>query len=212
MEFVQGTIKGDINYTELILPKNTTLGDSLEYSRDFVYLVMEGFVQTSLVQSPTCVNTIYSKGAFLNYFSLLDQETQPFLFKTISDCVIYKYSMKDLHYFLAMFPENYGFQFFIMKDLAAHLYYRTQLISCASSDKLKVSFQNMARLHGMALGRDKVIIPQTIQAPHIISYSSLSRSSGYKQLALLKEKGIVRQIEDQWIVHNHTLNNLCEKN
>lgn len=210
-KFIQLTREGKINYEKLTLSKNTLIASSSEYSSDFAYLVIEGFVISSLVQNPTDVYTICSKGAFLNYYSLLDTVKQPFTFKTASKCVIYKYAMKDLEYILAMFPENYGFQFLIMKDLATHLYYKTLLNVYEGSDKIRISFSNLAKLHGIPYESDKVIIPKEIQTKTIIFYSGLSRSTSYKQLSLLKKSGGISKVNNQWIVHDQEVHDFCQK-
>ncbi|EAG2143597.1 Crp/Fnr family transcriptional regulator [Listeria monocytogenes] len=210
-DFIQLTKKGKVNYKKLILPKNTFIANTPEHPSDFVYLIVEGFVISSLVQNPSDVYTICSKGALLNYFTLLDTEIQPFTFKTASKCVIYKYAIEDLEYTLAMFPENYRFQFFIMKNLATHLYYKTLLNSCACIDKIKISFYNIAKLHGIPFEADKVIIPKGIQTHKILSYSGLSRSASYKQLSLLKESGEISKMNDQWVIHDQSLHDFCHK-
>ncbi|WP_181249723.1 Crp/Fnr family transcriptional regulator [Listeria seeligeri] len=210
-EFIQLTKKGKVNYEKLTLPKNTLIANTPEQPSDFVYLIVEGFVISSLAQKPSDVYTICSKGVFLNYYTLLDTEIQPFRFKTASKCTIYKYAMKDLEYILAMFPENYGFQFFIMKDLAAHLYYKTLLNGCISTDKVKISFYNIAKLHGIPFEADKVIIPKEIQTQVILSYSGLSRSTSYEQLSLLKKSGVTSKVNNQWVVHDQSLHDFCHK-
>ncbi|MCN72841.1 Crp/Fnr family transcriptional regulator [Listeria monocytogenes] len=210
-EFVQLTKKGKINYEKLTLPKNTLIGNSSEYSNNAVYLIVEGFVNISLIQSPPRVYTICGKGVFLNYYALLGTEMSLFSFKTASKCVIYKYYMRDLEYLLSMFPENYGFQFFIMKDLAAHLYYKTLLNSCIGNDKMETSFVNIAKLYGSPLESDKVSLPREIQMQTIFSYSGLSKSSGYKQLSGLKERGKLSKVNKQWIIHDQALHDFCQQ-
>lgn len=210
-EFIELTNKGKIVCEKLVLPKNTLIADSPEHPKDFVYLIGEGFVMTSLVQAPSRAYTICGKGAFLNYYSLMDSEKHLFSFKTISNCVIYKYAMKDLEYILAMFPENYGFQFFIMKDLATHLYYKTLLNSDTKSGKVSIAFRNMAKLHGIPLKGNQVLIPRQIQTQIILSYSGLSKSTGYEQLALLKQSGEISKVNKQWLIHDQALHDFCQQ-
>lgn len=210
-EFIQLTNKGKINYEKLTLSKNTTIASATEYFDDFVYLIVEGFVVTSLVQTPSTVYTVCSEGAFLNYYALLDTKMPLFVFKTASKCIIYKYSMKDLEYLLSMFPENYGFQFFIMKDLATHLYFKTLLTSGAGVDRVKTSFANIAKLHGIPFEIDKVIIPKEISTQIILSYSGLSRSTSYEQLAPLKKSGKINKVNKQWIIQDQSIYDYCQK-
>lgn len=40
---------------------------------------------------------------------------------------MYEYKKEDIEYALSLFPENFGFQYFILKKIGRHLYCRALL-------------------------------------------------------------------------------------
>lgn len=40
---------------------------------------------------------------------------------------MYEYKKEDIEYALSLFPENFGFQYFFLKKIGRHLYYRALL-------------------------------------------------------------------------------------
>ncbi|EEA7536982.1 Crp/Fnr family transcriptional regulator, partial [Listeria monocytogenes] len=169
------------------------------------YLIVEGFVSISMNPQLNNIYTVLGKGSFVNYYSLFQGSVDSFLFTTISPCTIYKYSFKDLEYFLSMFPENFGFQFFIMRDLARHAFFKSLFAETSSSDKLELSFSNLCKLHGALYEKDSVILPKELRTSTIAAYSNLSKSSFYKQLSLLKEQGKIWKNGREWVVRSKEL-------
>ncbi|EHC6635020.1 Crp/Fnr family transcriptional regulator [Listeria monocytogenes] len=204
-EFVRLSHEGNIKYEKLKVPKHTDLVDTASQRNNHVYLIVEGFVSISMNPQSNSIYTVLGKGSFVNYYSLFQGNVDDFLFTTISPCTIYKYSFKDLEYFLSMFPENFGFQFFIMRDLARHAFFKSLFAETSSSDKLELSFSNMGKLHGTLYEKDSVILPKEMRTSTIAAYSNLSKSSFYKQLTLLKEHGKIWKKGKEWVVRNKEL-------
>ncbi|EAG9321767.1 Crp/Fnr family transcriptional regulator [Listeria monocytogenes] len=204
-EFVRLSHEGNINYEKLKVPKHTELVDTFTTRNNHVYLIVEGFVSISMNPQLNNIYTVLGKGSFVNYYSLFQGSVDSFLFTTISPCTIYKYSFKDLEYFLSMFPENFGFQFFIMRDLARHAFFKSLFAETSSSDKLELSFSNLCKLHGALYEKDSVILPKELRTSTIAAYSNLSKSSFYKQLALLKEQGKIWKNGREWVVRSKEL-------
>ncbi|EAD2762193.1 Crp/Fnr family transcriptional regulator [Listeria monocytogenes] len=204
-EFVRLSHEGNINYEKLKVPKHTELVDTFTTRNNHVYLIVEGFVSISMNPQLNNIYTVLGKGSFVNYYSLFQGSVDSFLFTTISPCTIYKYSFKDLEYFLSMFPENFGFQFFIMRDLARHAFFKSLFAETSSSDKLELSFSNLCKLHGALYEKDSVILPKELRTSTIAAYSNLSKSSFYKQLSLLKEQGKIWKNGREWIVRSKEL-------
>ncbi|MBC1287793.1 Crp/Fnr family transcriptional regulator [Listeria welshimeri] len=204
-EFVRLSHEGNIKFEKIKVPKNTEL-ISLSSDRDnYVYLIIEGFVSISMTPTSKSIYTILGKGSFVNYYSLFQRNVYNFDFKTISPCLIYKYSFKDLEYFLSMFPENFGFQFFIMRDLARHSFFKSLFSEYSSVNKLELSFANIAKLHGIPFEKNRVILPKEMRTSVIAAYSNLSKSSFYKQLMQLKEEGKIQKHDNRWVVNNKDL-------
>ncbi|EBF5181318.1 Crp/Fnr family transcriptional regulator, partial [Listeria monocytogenes] len=197
--------EGNINYEKLKVPKHTELVDTFTTRNTHVYLIVEGFVSISMNPQLNNIYTVLGKGSFVNYYSLFQGSVDSFLFTTISPCTIYKYSFKDLEYFLSMFPENFGFQFFIMRDLARHAFFKSLFAETSSSDKLELSFSNLCKLHGALYEKDSVILPKELRTSTIAAYSNLSKSSFYKQLSLLKEQGKIWKNGREWVVRSKEL-------
>ncbi|MCV94832.1 Crp/Fnr family transcriptional regulator [Listeria monocytogenes] len=204
-EFVRLSHEGNINYEKLKVPKHTELVDAFTTRNTHVYLIVEGFVSISMNPQLNNIYTVLGKGSFVNYYSLFQGSVDSFLFTTISPCTIYKYSFKDLEYFLSMFPENFGFQFFIMRDLARHAFFKSLFAETSSSDKLELSFSNLCKLHGALYEKDSVILPKELRTSTIAAYSNLSKSSFYKQLSLLKEQGKIWKNGREWVVRSKEL-------
>ncbi|MBC2262480.1 Crp/Fnr family transcriptional regulator [Listeria sp. FSL L7-0091] len=204
-EFVRLSHEGNINYEKLKVPKHTELVDTASQRNSHVYLIIDGFVSISMNPESTSIYTVLGKGSFINYYSLFQGNVDDFLFKTISTCTIYKYTFKDLEYFLSMFPENFGFQFFIMRDLARHAFFKSLFAETSSSNKLELSFVNIGKLHGIPYEKDSVILPKEMRTSIIAAYSNLSKSSFYKQLALLKDHGKIWKNNKEWVIKNKEL-------
>ncbi|EAC8433527.1 Crp/Fnr family transcriptional regulator [Listeria monocytogenes] len=204
-EFVRLSHEGNIKYEKLKVPKHTELVDTFTTRNNHVYLIVEGFVSISMNPQLNNIYTVLGKGSFVNYYSLFQGSVDSFLFTTISPCTIYKYSFKDLEYFLSMFPENFGFQFFIMRDLARHAFFKSLFAETSSSDKLELSFSNLCKLHGALYEKDSVILPKELRTSTIAAYSNLSKSSFYKQLSLLKEQGKIWKNGREWVVRSKEL-------
>lgn len=206
-EFIRLSHEGRITYEQIDVPKNASLLTEKADIDNHIYLVVDGYIALILNdgREHPKIHSIEGKGTFLNYFTLLDQSDNRFNFKTLSGCSLYKYSKIDMEYFLSMFPENFGFQFFIMKNQTTHLYFKSLMASSPASEKLKTTFSNMALLHGVLSDDDTVILPQAIKTSHLLSYSNLSKSCFYKDLQHLKTTNQIEKKEKSWIIHDQEL-------
>lgn len=206
-EFIRLSREGKISYEQIDVPKNTSLLTERVDIDNHIYLVVDGYIALILNdgRERPQIHSIEGKGTFLNYFSLLDQSNNDFTFKTLSGCSLYKYSKTDMEYFLSMFPENFGFQFFIMKNQTTHIYFKSLMASSPASEKLKTTFSNMALLHGVLSDDGAIILPQAIKTSHLLSYSNLSKSCFYKDLQHLKTTNQIEKKEKSWIIHDQEL-------
>ncbi|MBC1516247.1 Crp/Fnr family transcriptional regulator [Listeria immobilis] len=207
-EFIRLSKEGKIEYKEIEIPKNASLLTQKADVNKYIYLIVEGYVSVFSID-PTSHSKIYSiqsGGSFLNYLTLLDDSSNKFTFKTLSKCTLYQYSKENIIYFLSMFPENFGFQFFIMKNQATHAYLKSIVANCSASNKLIVAFNNMALLHGTPINDNKVILPQEIKTSYLLSYSNLSKSCFYKDLTDLKAAKTIEKQNKNWIIISEELN------
>ncbi|EDH0938733.1 Crp/Fnr family transcriptional regulator [Listeria monocytogenes] len=206
-EFIRLSHERKIAYEQIDVPKNASLLTEKIDIDNHIYLVVDGYIALILNDGSqnSKIYSIQGKGTFLNYFTLLDQSNNHFNFKTLSGCSLYKYSKADMEYFLSMFPENFGFQFFIMKNQTTHVYFKSLMASSPASEKLKTTFSNMALLHGVLSDDGTVILPQAIKTSHLLSYSNLSKSCFYKDLQYLKTTNQIEKKEKCWIIHDQAL-------
>lgn len=206
-EFIRLSHEGKIAYEKVEVLKNASLLTEKADVDNYIYLVVDGYIALLLNDGKehSKIYSIQGKGTFLNYFTLLDQSNNRFNFKTLSKCSLYKYSKIDMEYFLSMFPENFGFQFFIMKNQTTHVYFKSLMASSPASEKLKITFSNMAMLHGSTIDNHTVVLPQEIKTSHLLSYSNLSKSCFYKDLQALKLTNQIEKKEKNWIIHNEEL-------
>lgn len=211
LEFIQLSQKGNISFEKITIPNRTQLIEEEGLTKEHVYLIIDGYVSISLSPDSPNIYTILGKGSFVNYYSLLEENMQKLTFKTISECVVYKFSFKDLEYFLSMFPENFGFQFFIMKELTRHSFFKSLLSDCIPAGKLELSFANIAKFHGTLMEPNSVKLPKELRTKIVAAYSGLSKSSFYKQLALLTEQGKIEKVDNCWVIHNKELYNYVKK-
>ncbi|MBC2255565.1 Crp/Fnr family transcriptional regulator [Listeria ivanovii] len=208
-EFLRLSEEGKIDYKEIEVPKNTSLLTQQADVSKNIYFIADGYVSMYL-KEPTSHSKIYSiqgKGMFLNYLTLLDESPNKFTFKTLSKCTLYQYSKQNIKYFLSMFPENFGFQFFIMKNQSIHAYLKSIVANCSASDKLMIAFTNMALLHGTPIDNDRVLLPPEIKTSYLLSYSNLSKSCFYKDLQDLKDTNKIVKPDKSWIILSEELNN-----
>ncbi|AHI54741.1 Crp/Fnr family transcriptional regulator [Listeria ivanovii] len=205
-EFIRLSKEGKIGYKEVEVPKNASLLTQQADVSKHIYLIVDGYI--SIFSKETTSNSkIYSiqgKGSFLNYLTLLDDTPNQFTFKTLSKCTLYQYSKQNIQYFLSMFPENFGFQFFIMKNQAIHAYRKSIVMNCSASDKLMAALTSMALFHGIPVDDDKVILPPEIKTSYLLSYCNLSKSCFYKDL---QDSNYIKKQNKNWVVFSKELNN-----
>lgn len=207
-EFIHLSHDGRIPFEKIEVQKNAILLNNNVDLDNYVYLIIDGYVALFLndEKEPSKIYSIQGEGAFLNYFTLLDHSINRFRYKALSKCSLYKYSKLDIEYFLSMFPENFGFQFFIMKNQTTHIYFKSLMASSPASEKLMLTFSNIALLHGTPTEDGKVILPPVIKTSHLLSYSNLSKSCFYKDLQYLKATNQIEKLDNSWIIHNKELN------
>ncbi|EEJ1214690.1 Crp/Fnr family transcriptional regulator [Listeria innocua] len=207
-EFIHLSHDGRIPFEKIEVPKNAILLYNSADLDNYVYLIIDGYVALFLndgKEQPK-IYSIQGEGAFLNYFTLLDHSINRFRYKTLSKCFLYRYSKLDIEYFLSMFPENFGFQFFIMKNQTTHIYFKSLMASSPASEKLMLTFSNLALLHGIPTEDGTVILPPAIKTSHLLSYSNLSKSCFYKDLQYLKTTNQIEKQDNSWVIHNKELN------
>ncbi|MBC1969642.1 Crp/Fnr family transcriptional regulator [Listeria marthii] len=206
-EFIRLSHEGKIAYEKVEVPKNASLLTDKDDVDNYIYLIVDGYVALLLNDGKehSKIYSIQGKGTFLNYFTLLDQSNNRFNFKTLAKCSLYKYSKADMSYFLSMFPENFGFQFFIMKNQTTHVYFKSLMASSPASEKLKITFSNMGLLHGFPQEDGTVVLPQAIKTSHLLSYSNLSKSCFYKDLQHLKLTNQIEKKDKNWVIRSKEL-------
>lgn len=63
----------------------------------------------------------------MGYYTIFDNSSLVLTYQTLTECELIIYKKKDIEYSLSLFPENFSFQYTIMRTIAKHGYYKSLL-------------------------------------------------------------------------------------
>ncbi|WP_099222255.1 cyclic nucleotide-binding domain-containing protein [Listeria costaricensis] len=164
---------------------------------DYVYLLVNGCAAAYLNTEAKSLYSAIGAGYMMGYYMVMDNIPNQFTFKALSHCLVYKYKKADLQYALS-FSENYGFQFFIMKELTRPLYLKSMLLYEEHQNFLLRSFVNLVQILRPTMDEDFYIFSKEISTTFLNSYCMLSRSSFYQQLTALRDEGTIAKEDGCW--------------
>ncbi|MBC1483930.1 Crp/Fnr family transcriptional regulator [Listeria sp. FSL L7-1485] len=171
---------------------------------DSVILLMDGYISSYTCEAPEKLLSIFEPGIFLSY-SILEETPMIVTNIALSDtCEIYEYKKEDIEYALTLFPENFGFQYFFLKKIGRHLYYRTLLNGKKHKEKLYYAMKYLGELIGSKDEQNNIVLPKEITINILIEYSTLSRAAFYRQRIHLLEKKILKTNKNSFIVQDIT--------
>ncbi|WP_239257165.1 Crp/Fnr family transcriptional regulator [Listeria ilorinensis] len=205
-EFIKTAQTAKIPFVEQQLEKNMQVYNSIQAETD-IFLVTDGFVGVYSRDSNYSLITVLGKGSFANYFTLLDNSPNRFSMKALSDCSIIRFKKKDIEYLLSMFPENYGFQFYITKRLASHTYLKSLVLSLPSNKRVRKGIAALAQLLGKPMeknGEQIIYLSRHIKTSIIMDYCNLSKATFFRLLKELKDSGYLSKDGD-WYIHDPQL-------
>lgn len=190
-EFINMMEKFGVNHTKrkLIQGENMLTKAADENS---VILLVDGYVSSYTCEAPQKLLTIFEPGIFLSYFIL---EKTPVVVSNIAlskTCEIYEYKKEDVEYALTLFPENFGFQYFFLKKLGRHLFYKALLNGKEHKEKLYYAVKYLGELVGSRDEEGNIILPNEITLKVLIEYSTLSKAAFYRQRISLLEQDVLK--------------------
>ncbi|MCD2224728.1 Crp/Fnr family transcriptional regulator [Listeria cossartiae] len=198
-EFIKMMQKYGIRHTKRKLRRGENLMEKSSKLNNVVLLI-DGYISSYTCEAPEKLLSIFEPGIFLSY-SILEDAPQIVTNIALSDsCEVYEYKKEDVEYALTLFPENFGFQYFFLKRIGRHLYYRALLNSKEHKEKLYYAMKYLGELIGKTDKNGNVTLPPEVTLKVLIEYSTLSKAAFYRQRFRLLEQEILKPHKKTFIV------------
>ncbi|HFQ5770990.1 TPA: Crp/Fnr family transcriptional regulator [Listeria monocytogenes] len=198
-EFVDMMQKYGIRHTKRKLRRGENLMENASKFSNVVLLI-NGYISSYTYESPEKLLFIFEPGIFLRYSILEDQPEFVTNIALSDNCEVYEYKKEDIEYALTLFPENFGFQYFFLKRIGRHLYYRALLNGKEHKEKLYYAMKYLGELIGKTDENGNVSLPPEVTLKVLIEYSTLSKAAFYRQRIRLLEQEILKPHENTFIV------------
>ncbi|MBF2482536.1 Crp/Fnr family transcriptional regulator, partial [Listeria seeligeri] len=168
-EFINMMQKYGIRHTKRKLRRGENLMDNSSKLSNVVLLI-DGYISSYTCEAPEKLLSIFEPGIFLSY-SILEDAPQVVTNIALSDsCEVYEYKKEDVEYALTLFPENFGFQYFFLKRIGRHLYYRALLNSKEHKEKLYYAMKYLGELIGKTDKNGNITLPPDVTLKVLIEY------------------------------------------
>ncbi|EFR88657.1 Crp/Fnr family transcriptional regulator [Listeria sp. FSL L7-0123] len=198
-EFINMMQKYGIRHTKRKLRRGENLMDNSSKLSNVVLLI-DGYISSYTCEAPEKLLSIFEPGIFLSY-SILEDAPQVVTNIALSEsCEVYEYKKEDVEYALTLFPENFGFQYFFLKRIGRHLYYRALLNSKEHKEKLYYAMKYLGELIGKTDKNGNITLPPEVTLKVLIEYSTLSKAAFYRQRIRLLEQEILKPYKKTFIV------------
>ncbi|MBC2011897.1 MULTISPECIES: Crp/Fnr family transcriptional regulator [Listeria] len=205
-EFINMMQKYGIRHTKRKLRRGENLMDNSSKLSNVVLLI-DGYISSYTCEAPEKLLSIFEPGIFLSY-SILEDAPQVVTNIALSDsCEVYEYKKEDVEYALTLFPENFGFQYFFLKRIGRHLYYRALLNSKEHKEKLYYAMKYLGELIGKTDKNGNITLPPEVTLKVLIEYSTLSKAAFYRQRIRLLEQEILKPYKKTFIVQKKVASN-----
>lgn len=205
-EFINMMQKYGIRHTKRKLRRGENLMDNSNKLNN-VILLIDGYISSYTCEAPEKLLSIFEPGIFLSY-SILEDAPQVVTNIALSEsCEVYEYKKEDVEYALTLFPENFGFQYFFLKRIGRHLYYRALLNSKEHKEKLYYAMKYLGELIGKTDKNGNITLPPEVTLKVLIEYSTLSKAAFYRQRIRLLEQEILKPYKKTFIVQKKVASN-----
>ncbi|WP_099225082.1 Crp/Fnr family transcriptional regulator [Listeria costaricensis] len=204
-EFINMMEKNHLPVIKQNIPEK---GSSISVHDGYLTLIISGIVAGYCQNQPENIMNLVGEGCFLGMAQLVEDDTIPLNYQTLSACTLYRYRIEDIQYVLT-FPENYGFQYFMTKKLANSFFYKAESISYLQSNvkhRLAYVVKGIIKSIIKEEEKDVYILPSCITTTVLRNYSTISSSAFYSNLAALREIGAITKINHCWHVNMEKLN------
>ncbi|MDT0001759.1 Crp/Fnr family transcriptional regulator [Listeria cossartiae subsp. cayugensis] len=208
-EFVAMMDQYNLKSNSITIPEHTILNDLVTDNQDCVYLLKSGLLAGYIDFDNDKIYSIFTANFFMGYYTIFENTPLLFTYQTLTECEVIIYKKKDIEYSLSLFPENFGFQYTIMRTIAKHGYYKSLIQYRDKKDQLAFVFEMLVKLLDIEVENGVASLPKAISTTVIKNYCTLSKAFFYSQLKELKEAGIISKVKLQWCVN---MDALLEKN
>lgn len=199
----------NLKSNSITIPEHTILNDLVTDNQDCVYLLKSGLLAGYIDFDNDKIYSIFTANFFMGYYTIFENTPLLFTYQTLTECEVIIYKKKDIEYSLSLFPENFGFQYTIMRTIAKHGYYKSLIQYRDKKDQLAFVFEMLVKLLDIEVENGVASLPKAISTTVIKNYCTLSKAFFYSQLKELKEAGIISKVKLQWCVN---MDALLEKN
>ncbi|MBC1999118.1 Crp/Fnr family transcriptional regulator [Listeria marthii] len=208
-EFVAMMDQYNLKSNSITIPEHTILNDLVTDNQDCVYLLKSGLLAGYIDFDNDKIYSIFSANFFMGYYTIFENTPLLLTYQTLTECEVIIYKKKDIEYSLSLFPENFGFQYTIMRAIAKHGYYKSLIQYRDKKDQLAFVFEMLVKILDIDVENGVAALPKAISTTVIKNYCTLSKAFFYSQLKELKEAGIISKVKLQWRVN---MDALLEKN
>ncbi|MBC1338747.1 Crp/Fnr family transcriptional regulator [Listeria innocua] len=200
-EFVTMMEQYNLKSNSITIPEHTVLNDLVLENKDCVYLLKSGILAGYIDFDNDKIYSIFTSNFFMGYYTIFQNRPLVLTYQTLTECEIIIYKKKDIEYSLSLFPENFGFQYTIMRSIAKHGYYKSLLQYRDKKDQLAFVFEMLIKILDIQPEDGVAIFPKAVSTTVIKNYCTLSKAFFYSQLKELKEAGIISKVKLQWHVN-----------
>ncbi|EDN8189392.1 Crp/Fnr family transcriptional regulator [Listeria monocytogenes] len=209
-EFNQMMNQYNLKPTKISIPKNTIVNDLLSTNQNCLYLLNTGLLAGYLDLNKKIVYSFFKDNFFLGYFTIFEDIPLTLTFQTLTNCEVLCYQKKDIEYALSFFPENFEFQYSIMKSIAKHGYYRSLMLYKAPNSQVAFALANLVEILDIQVIKGVATLPPEICTTAILNFCNISTGYFYSQLKILKEAAIISKVHSQWQIDMDALaSNFC---
>ncbi|PZF88602.1 Crp/Fnr family transcriptional regulator [Listeria ivanovii] len=205
-EFVSMMDQYNLKSTRITIPEHTILNDLATEHENYLFLVKTGIIAGYIDFDKRKIYSVFNDIFFMGYFTIFDDTPLALTCQTLTECDVLLYKKKDVEYSLSLFPENFGFQYTIMKTIARHGYYKSLLQYQNKKNQLAFAFETLVTLLNVDIIDGIATLPKPISTTIIKNYCTLSKAFFYAQLKELKEAKIISKVHSQWQIDMNALN------
>ncbi|HBM4488932.1 TPA: Crp/Fnr family transcriptional regulator, partial [Listeria innocua] len=145
-EFVTMMEQYNLKSNSITIPEHTVLNDLVLENKDCVYLLKSGILAGYIDFDNDKIYSIFTSNFFMGYYTIFQNRPLVLTYQTLTECEIIIYKKKDIEYSLSLFPENFGFQYTIMRSIAKHGYYKSLLQYRDKKDQLAFVFEMLIKI------------------------------------------------------------------
>ncbi|EAC4365881.1 Crp/Fnr family transcriptional regulator [Listeria monocytogenes] len=204
-EFIHMMNQYNFKATKIPIPKHTILNDLLSSNSNCLYLLNTGLLAGYLDVNKKFIYSFFNDNFLLGYFTAFEDLPLNLTFQALTSCEVLCYQKKDVEFAFSLFPENFEFQYSIMKTIAIHGYYRSLMLYREPNSQVAFALATLVKILDLKVIEGIAILPPEICTTIILNYCHISNGYFYSQLKELKEATIISKVHSQWQIDINAL-------